>query len=455
MGAPPLKKILSWIFGAKTHGLPKNYHKLLDRDAVDIVEQLKHAGFETYLVGGCVRDILLENKPKDFDIATQATPQQVKAVIKRCFIIGKRFRIVVAKRFFPAEKHIHEELFPVIITRAPEKEFQITTFRRTPEEFQGVVNENVFGTPQDDALRRDFAINGLFLDPFTGKIVDFVGGMDDLAKKRLRIIGNPWERFKEDPIRILRALRFMARAGLKFESQTKSALEGSLSHLALAKKERVREEVLKIFREGAADKVFAEFHRMKVWEFINPSFAKALKLDPKGEERLEHIASCVTHQQWKDSMNLAPLFYLLFAPFTLSPQKTVSALLPDIADTFKVSRKEREDLDRISIFLNKIAKEPLTNNFHRHLVENPKLVHSQLQCFYTLKILSDANLGEFRKIWTHWEGAWKKHLKFVYALSEKSRRRPATMSRPRPRRRPRPGTSRHGSGPGKLPPSSS
>ena len=121
-----MKKILSWIFGSKGHGLPSNYQKLLDKDAVDIVGQLKHAGFETYLVGGCVRDILIGIKPKDFDIATRATPQQVRAVVKRSFIIGKRFRIVVAKRFSPAEKHSKEELFPVIISRAPEKEFQIT-----------------------------------------------------------------------------------------------------------------------------------------------------------------------------------------------------------------------------------------------------------------------------------------------------------------------------------------
>ncbi len=433
-----MKKILSWIFGEKGQGLPKHYQKLLDRDAVDIVEQLHRANFETYLVGGCVRDILLGIKPKDFDIATRATPQQVKAVVKRSFIIGKRFRIVVAKRFMSSENHSNDDLFPVLITRAPEKEFQITTFRRTPEEFQGVMNENVFGSPEDDALRRDFALNGLFLDPFSGKIVDYVGGMDDLAKKRLRIIGNPWERFKEDPIRILRALRFMGRAGLKLEAKTQTALEGSLSSLADAKKERVREEVLKIFKEGSAGKVFAEFHRLNVWEYINPSFAKALKIDPKGEKQLEHIASCVTHQPWKDSMNLAPLFYLLFAPFALSGQKAVSALLADIADNFKVSHKERDDLNRISLFLQRMSKEPLNDQFHRHLLENPKLASSQLQCFFTLKILADANIGDFKKIWHHWEGAWKKHLSFIHALAERSRRRPGSMPRPRARRRTRP-----------------
>lgn len=431
--------MLSWLFRRK-NGLPHDYKKRVDKEALHIVEQLDRAGFETYLVGGCVRDILLKKVPKDFDIATRATPQQVKAVIRRSFIIGKRFRIVVAKRPHKAEDPCPPgELFPSFHTRPPEKEFQITTFRRAPTMVQGVLNENVFGEPKDDALRRDFTINGLFLDITKDKIVDYIGGLDDLEKKRLRMIGHPLERFKEDPIRILRALRFAARADLKFETHTNSALHKSVPHLADAKKERIREEIVKSYREGNPQKVFARFHELGIWKYCAPSLDLALKKYPGAEKAIEKVAAVISHTPWKDPHNPSPLFYLLLYPFVSQERQLHSLGL--IADELKISRKEREDMDRIHHFLTKLQKEGSVKQSARVLTENPKQLNHQIQAFYTLKVLAGASLDAYPKLWAQWEKPWLKHLEFIRSVhrSTATRERSTfqTISRSRRRRRPR------------------
>lgn len=428
--------MLSWLFRRK-NGLPKDYKKRIDKEALHILEQLTRAGFESYLVGGCVRDILLKKTPKDFDIATRATPQQVKAIIRRSFIIGKRFRIVVAKRPHKAEDPCPPgELFPSFHTRPVEKEFQITTFRRAPVLIQGILNENVFGDPKDDALRRDFTINGLFLDVSNGKIVDYIDGLADLEHKKLRMIGHPLDRFKEDPIRILRALRFAARADLKFESHTGSALQKAVSHLGEAKKERVREEIVKSFREGAPQKVFARYQDLGIWKQCAPSLDKFLHKHPGAEKMIEKLAAAVSETGWRDPHNPSPLFYLLLYPFMGSDKELHP--LTTVADELKISRKEREDMDRIHNFLAKIHRDPTAKQSNRILVENPKLLNAQIQGFYVLKILGSANVDGFGKIWSAWEKSWLKHLEFIRSIHRSApaaRDRSSLHSRGRPRRR--------------------
>jgi|GEM_PF-915626 len=411
----------SWIFPKKSPALPKNYRELLDDDAVEIVKKLQSAGFETYLVGGCVRDILIGHHPKDFDVATSATPQQVKAVIRRAFIIGRRFRIVVAKRRLRAKKadgeNSSEHLFPNL-SPAMEKEIQITTFRRDPTEKDGVINENVFGTAEQDAIRRDFTFNALFLDPSNGKIIDFVGGAEDLGKRRLKVIGDPIERFREDPIRILRALRFMARGKLKPDLQTGKAMEQAADQLALAKKERIREEILKMLKEGTFGPLSDELRRLQAWHHLSASLAKHLDKHPTALKDLRKIGDVLGHFPWTDSRKAAPLFYLLLHALTSEghPEERERGLLPHVLEDLKVSRIEREDMDRIRTTLAKVAKDPKAEHAARLLQRHPKAAPHLVQAFFVLKVLSEVETEAYKGLWKHWEKPWRAYLGFVRSI---------------------------------------
>ena len=180
--------------------LPRAEHTVsrrnIDPDALKVLYRLKSHGFTAYLVGGGVRDLLLGRKPKDFDIATSAHPQAVKRLFRNCFIIGRRFRLC----------HV----------RFGKKVVEVSTFRRLAEAQQGetlIVRDNTFGTPEEDAFRRDFTVNALFYDIATFSVIDYVAGLEDLQQRLIRTIGDPATRFREDPVRMLRAVALAARLG--------------------------------------------------------------------------------------------------------------------------------------------------------------------------------------------------------------------------------------------------
>ena len=171
--------------------------KLLDKDAVKIVQTLIKAGYDAYLVGGCIRDLLLGYEPKDFDIATNATPEQVNKTFKRSRIIGRRFRLVHI--MFSARKFI-----------------EVATFRAGKVKTSNsgvVVRDNFYGSLEDDVFRRDFTVNGLYYDLVSSQVIDYVGGLGDLKAAEIKMIGNPKERFEEDPVRMIRAVRFKVKLG--------------------------------------------------------------------------------------------------------------------------------------------------------------------------------------------------------------------------------------------------
>jgi tRNA nucleotidyltransferase/poly(A) polymerase len=449
--------VLSWIFKRGQPQLPKNFRNSIDPEALKIIEKLQKAGHESYLVGGCVRDILLGKKPKDFDIATQATPHQVKALIHRSFIIGRRFRIVVAKR---NERNLSisnsgktENLFPSSIEKTPEKEFQITTFRREPVVVDGVINENVFGNPKEDALRRDFTINALFLDPTKAKIVDFVDGLKDLQNRKLRIIGDPEVRFPEDSIRIFRALRFKTRSGLKFEEATWKTMKSHSDELALAKRERVREEFLKILREGHLKEVFSHFEEMHLWKHISPSLAKIYSGSHSDHKFLSKLSLALESVPWTHSSQ-APLIFLISWPLNPASADKKYHSLPSINSFFeeiRVSKAEQEDMERIQANLLRIKKDPEAQQATRLLIRNTRFFAHQVQTFYCLKILADCFPQEYGELWKTWGPIWKKHVQDYIAgtlqtLAQSSgheKRSPARGSSVR--RRGRRGPTRRGS----------
>ena len=404
-----MKKLLNWIFSRNTNpALAKDYHKNVDPVALDIVKKIQKAGFHSYLVGGCVRDLLLNKSPKDFDIATAASPQKAKNLVPRSFIIGRRFRIVVAKRpLAPKElDQLGHPLFPLIVPRPIEKEFQITTFRRDPEMLDGKLNENVFGSPEQDALRRDFTVNGLFLDPIKNQIIDHVGGLDDIKAKRLRVIGNAEERFREDPIRILRALRIGHKCGLKPDSEVASAYVKTKDALLDAKRERIREELVKILREGSAEDIFKDFKRLGIFDVLCPRLAKSFHAHPKAETGLHHILKALDKTPWKNPQVPTPLFYLFLHPLFMA-LGSESHTKDEILEELKVFQAEQDGLQQISRFLTRLEKLSARGDFKPAFPRNPRAYSMQIESMYCLKILADADVGECVRLWKQVEPSWK------------------------------------------------
>lgn len=206
--------------------------------ASEIVRRLRSAGRKAYLVGGCVRDLLLGAEPKDFDVATDATPEQVLRLFPRARKVGAHFGVVV-----------------VCEQRA---QVEVATFRSDNVYRDGRRPESVeFETdPRQDALRRDFTINALLLDPQTGVVLDFAGGQDDLGRQTVRTVGDPDTRFQEDHLRMLRAVRFAARLRFRIEAATLDAIKRLHSRIATVSAERIRDELLRILTEGGARRGF-------------------------------------------------------------------------------------------------------------------------------------------------------------------------------------------------------
>ncbi|MGN6390466.1 MAG: polynucleotide adenylyltransferase PcnB [Burkholderiaceae bacterium] len=223
------------VYGPQEHGIDP---QLVSANAMRVTQTLQDAGFRAFVVGGAVRDLLLGVKPKDFDIATNATPEQVKRLFRRAFIIGRRFQIV----------HV---MFGQDL-------LEVTTFRgAAPDEAQKdehgrVLRDNTFGEQHEDAVRRDFTINAMYYDPASQTVLDYHGGVDDIRRRTLRIIGAPEERFREDPVRMLRAVRLAAKLNLTIDPATAAQIPVMAPLVNNVPAARVFDEMLKLLMSGSA-----------------------------------------------------------------------------------------------------------------------------------------------------------------------------------------------------------
>src|SRR5438067_4652076 len=259
-------------------GRPEIREEWLDSDAVKVVRRLRRAGFTAYLVGGCVRDLLLGMRPKDFDVATSAHPNQVKTTFRNSRLIGRRFRLA----------HVYYKGGKVI---------EVSTFRANPlDELTDlpqdllIRHDNVFGDEEEDARRRDFTINGLFYDVDEGRVVDHVGGKADLRARLVRTIGDPDVRMREDPVRILRAIRFGAKCGLRIEPETFVAMKKHVAEIPRCAPPRVLEEVLKLLRCGASRRCLELMRDVGALRVLLPPIAD--QLEQRGSEQAErHLRS--------------------------------------------------------------------------------------------------------------------------------------------------------------------
>src|SRR5215468_422390 len=222
----------------------------LDPDALKVVNRLLQYGHQAYLVGGCVRDLLAGRPPKDFDVATSAVPSEVRGIFRNCRLIGRRFRL--AHVYFKGGKIVEVSTF-----RANPTELELPTDNGEGEEKEEkddllISDDNVFGTAEQDARRRDFTINGLFYDVAEGRVIDFVGGLRDMRLREVRTIGDPEIRMREDPVRILRAVRFACRLDFDIESRTYAAMEGAVDDIPRCAPPRLLEDTFRILRGGVS-----------------------------------------------------------------------------------------------------------------------------------------------------------------------------------------------------------
>ena len=253
------------LLGSKPTVSPRD----VDPDALSVLHRLRSNGFTAYLVGGGVRDLLLGRVPKDFDVATDARPNQIRKLFRNAFVIGRRFRLV--------------------LIRFGEKQIETATFRRDPgaEEDASAAgappdaaraghelyqeSDNVFGTPEEDALRRDFTVNALFWDPATGEVIDYAGGLKDLRRKVLRCIGDPAVRFREDPVRMLRAIRLSSRLGFSIHPDSLAAIRRYGSELSAASRPRLFEEILRLFTFAKSREAFGRLHETGLMREVLPA----------------------------------------------------------------------------------------------------------------------------------------------------------------------------------------
>lgn len=277
------------VIPASEHGIDP---KLVPFSAKRTCELLQNRGFKAYIVGGAVRDLLLGATPKDFDVATDATPQQVKRIQRRAFIIGKRFRLV------------HVVFGQEII--------ECSTFRALDadgvrKDAQGrVVSDNVFGEMWEDAARRDFTVNALYYDPMKGDVFDYHHGWEDLQRKRLRMIGDPEERYREDPVRMMRAVRIAAKLGFTMEAATEKAIPKMAGLLANVPAARLFDEMMKLFTSGHAEECLIGLRKEGLHRSLLPMLDVILS-EPDGEKFLM-LALKRTDERIASGKKISPAF---------------------------------------------------------------------------------------------------------------------------------------------------
>ena len=305
------------VISEQVHGID---HTLVDERAMNVVRTLQERGFEAYIVGGAVRDLLVGLKPKDFDVATNATPEEVKACFRRAFIIGRRFRIVHVV-YGRGREH---EVIEVSTFRAyldSNDAEQVSGNERTSKKALSnmthavdasgrVLRDNVWGPQEEDAARRDFTVNAMYYDPLTGDVIDYHHGLEDGKKRVLRMIGDPAARYREDPVRIIRAVRFAAKLnhlGFKIEPRTAKPLKASVGLLADVPQSRLFDEMLKLLQTGHA---LASIEQLKTLGMASGIYPLLDVVVERVESDFVHAALQDTDRRVGEGKPVAPSFLL-------------------------------------------------------------------------------------------------------------------------------------------------
>lgn len=397
-------------------GSPRIVHKpipieKLDRDAVSIIRRLTRKGHTAYLVGGCVRDLLLGVEPKDFDIATSARPRQVKRTFRNCRVIGRRFRL--AHVIFGS------------------KIIEVSTFRQCTDSEKSddpddhlIRDDNVFGTPEADARRRDFTINGLFYDLQQGTVIDYVGGLRDIERKTLRMIGDPDIRFQEDPIRILRAIKFAARLGVHISPKTMQYIETHRGMIARSAPPRILEEILRMSRGVASRKSFDLMLDTRVLEVVLPDVWAGIEQD---ESRCDVYRSefDVLDDAIRDGLEpTAPIVFGVYLlpivfpeeffeadslstrPDGLATEAKIEGVLADLIPRLRLSRRDAGRLRQVLMAQRRLAPSARKRRFSRSSLARQAYFPEALDLFR----IHGRAFGKWSEEAERWQTALEAHL---------------------------------------------
>lgn len=382
------------------------------------------AGYAAYLVGGCVRDLAMKQIPKDFDIATNATPEQVRALFRNCRLIGRRFLL--------AHVYFHSEIIEVATFRGHHS----TANKDETHSKEGlIVRDNVFGSIEEDAYRRDFTLNALYYDPSNNTILDYVGGIRDLKKKQIAIIGDATTRYKEDPVRMLRALRFMSKLDLKLSRKTAEPIRELNQYISLTASARLFDEILKSFHNGYAFKNYQVLKKYELFHRLFPLLNTLSSDNQKGFERLMEIALKNTDERVKIGKPVSPAFlysvvlwypiieqiekmgnrYKPFATLEIAIEKVLEKQIKTISIPRKLTNTMR-DIWRMQHFLTHRSPSRIERIY----------THTKFRAAYDLLCLRD-EAGESLKShvdwWTEFQTLdYAKQEDMVNALQHKGRR---------------------------------
>lgn len=297
------------IYARSEHNISRSQ---ISDNALKVLYRLQKEGYEAYLVGGCVRDLLLGREPKDFDVATNADPEQIRRVFRNCRIIGRRFRL--------AHVHFGREVI------------EVATFRGAAEQqndkqmlnHEGrLLRDNVYGTIEEDVWRRDFTVNALYYNIRDFSVIDYVGGMDDHRTATLRLIGEPQTRFREDPVRMLRAVRFAVKLGFNLHPDCENAMPSTVHLLSSIPSARLYDEVLKLFLFGYALQSFEMLRHYGLFQILFPDTEKSLTRQESGFPRLL-LLKALENSDNRIAEGKSVTAYFLFATFLWEPVRLLA-----------------------------------------------------------------------------------------------------------------------------------
>ncbi|KTC65151.1 poly(A) polymerase (plasmid) [Legionella adelaidensis] len=434
------KKKKSGKQSTNIHIIPRTQHHISKTDisinALKVLNRLNSAGFEAYLVGGSVRDLLLRKAPKDFDVATNATPTQIKNLFRNARIIGRRFKLV--------HMLFHREIIEVATFRGhePQDTLQLTNDKGM------LIRDNVYGTLEEDAFRRDFTVNSLYYNIDDSSIVDYTGGVQDIHDKIIRIIGDPNKRYQEDPVRMLRAIRFSAKLHFEIAEDTAAPLY-TLSHLIThVSGSRLFDEMTKLFQCGEAESV----HRMMVdfglFQYLFPLTA-ALLDDDYPVKALLGIALENTDTRIKEGKPITPAFLfavLLWFPLInkaeklreegLSPlpalEKAMSFVISEQNKSITIPKRYTQVMREIWIMQFRFSKR--TGNRPFNLLQHPRF--RAAFDFLALRALAGNESLELAQWWTTFQEMDEEiQHKMIAELPETPMRKPRKR-KPKPKPKP-------------------
>lgn len=304
------------IIPASEHGLRRSQ---FSPNAIKVIEKLQEAGFSAFLVGGGVRDLLLGGQPKDFDVATNATPEETKNLFRNSMIIGRRFRIVHVR--------FGREIIEVTTFRAHHDQ-SLDPKDAAQSQTGMLLRDNVYGDIESDAARRDFSINALYYDPSTGNLFDYTNGLKDLKRRVLQMIGDPEARYKEDPVRMLRAVRFSAKLGFALTENTAEPIKRLAPLMSHVSSARLFEEVLKLMMSGSATSTLQLLREYGLFGALFPGTEQCLQLGDEKQLQFINQAALNTDKRIRQNKKVTPAF--IYAAFLWLPlQAAIRKLVHD------------------------------------------------------------------------------------------------------------------------------